>query len=113
MGRQIVQCREPAEGLAEHRPGLDAQLLAQVLAIGDDLIGPHVAQVLRLVLRGTDGLAHRIGQPRAALVEEDQLVVLQSPGQPGRGGWIEAWPGGLMAGPALQEQQIGPAGAPG
>ena len=100
---------EPSEGLAQQAPALQAQSAAQVLAVLDDLIGAQVSEQPGGVCWGAGGIGpvHRAGGSGAALVDEDESVVLEDltdPAEPG----VSAGAGCLAARPALKEDQWRP-----
>ena len=100
---------EPSEGLAQQAPALQAQSAAQVLAVLDDLIGAQVSEQPGGVCWGAGGIGpvHRAGGSGAALVDEDESVVLEDrtdPAEPGVG----TGAGCLAARPALKEDQWRP-----
>ena len=102
---------EAAEGLAEDGPALDAQMGAQVLGVGDDLVGAQMGEVLGLVGGRAERLAHGTRQAGAALVEQHDLVVGEGPAEPAGPDRVEARARRLAARAALEEQQVGPLGA--
>ena len=100
---------EPSEGLAQQAPALQAQSAAQVLAVLDDLIGAQVSEQPGGVCWGAGGIGpvHRAGGSGAALVDEDESVVLEDrtdPAEPGVG----TGAGCLAARPTLEEDQWRP-----
>ena len=100
---------EPSEGLAQQAPALQAQSAAQVLAVLDDLIGAQVSEQPGGVCWGAGGIGpvHRAGGSSAALVDEDESVVLEDltdPAEPG----VSAGAGCLAARSALEEDQWRP-----
>ena len=109
--RQVAGGAEAAEGLPQQAPALDPQPPAQVLAVLDDLVGPHVAEQpgraggVSPGVRPVDGR----GGAGAALVEEDEPVVLQDRADPAQSR-VGRGPGGLAPGPALEEEQRRPGG---
>ena len=109
--RQVAGGAEAAEGLPQHAPALDPQPPAQVLAVLDDLVGPHVAEQpgraggVSPGVRPVDGR----GGAGAALVDEDEPVLLQDRADPAQSR-VGRGPGGLAAGPALEEEQRRPGG---
>ena len=106
MHREIAQHGESAERLAERCPLLDAQVAAQILTVLDDLVGSQVGEILGLVCCRTDRFTHWRRQPGAALVEQDEAVVVQGTTQPaGKSGVDEGGAWGLTAWPALQEDE--------
>ena len=104
-GAEVVQRAEPAEGLAEHAPPVDAEVLAEGLGVAHDRVRAEVGEPLRV--RGGVGprSAVRRGAAGAALVEHQHPVVAQGTFQPGgrRGSADRARR--LLAGTALEEHQ--------
>ena len=91
--RQVGHGAEAAEALAEDAPALDPELLPDELRIADDRVGAEVGQVLGLCLRRvTRNVADRRRSAGAALVEQQQPVVLQRPLDPAVGGSSAASP---------------------
>lgn len=107
LGRQaqIGQGAEPAEALAEDGPGAVAlEVAAQEFGVAHDRVGTEVGEVGGRVLDGGErGAVGRCGAARAALVEQDDPVVLEGAAQPSRPRW--AAPRG--PGSALEPQEPG------
>ena len=110
--RQVGDRAEPAEALPEHAPGRAAgQVAPDELGVQHDAVGPEVGQVIGLGL-GRAQARQRLpggggGPAGAALVEQQDPVVVQRPVQPGVPALRPLRP---EAGPALQEQQPGQVG---
>ena len=85
--RQVGDGAHAAEALPEHAPRLAGQLAPDQLGVEHDAVGAEVGQVVGLGLRRSEpgqGLPVRRGGPAgAALVEQQDPVVLQRPVQPG------------------------------
>ena len=87
---QVPGDAEPSEGLPQQAPALQAQGTAQVLAVLHDLVGAQVSEQPGGVCGGAGdiGPVHRAGGAGAALVDEDEPVMLQDrsdPAEPGVG----------------------------
>ena len=103
--REVRDGAETAEALAEDAPTLHAELLSDQLGVADDRVGPEMRQVLGLLLRAHPRKrADRSRAAGAALVEEQEPVVLERPRPPGLGDELEQ-ARRLRAGPALEEDE--------
>ena len=103
--REVGGDAEAAEGLAEQRPRLLLEGLAEQLGVRHYAVGAQVGEVLG---REGDGGIHRGGPAGAALVEQDDPVVLQGLAEPaadlaGGGGGTQC----AVTGPALEEEEGG------
>jgi hypothetical protein len=79
---------------------------AQRLRVADDRVGAEVGQVIRLLLRRqARKRPDRRRAPRAALVEQDQPVVLEGALLPAGQAW-RGRPRRLRSRPALEEDEI-------
>lgn len=109
VGGQVARGAEAAEGLPQETPPLDAQRSAQVLAVLDDLVGAEVREQTRRGSRVASGIGpiHRAGQPRAALVEQQNPMVLQERAEPAQAG-VGRRTRSLAARTALKEEQRRP-----
>lgn len=109
VGGQVARGAEAAEGLPQETPPLDAQRSAQVLAVLDDLVGAEVREQTRRGSRVAPGIGpiHRGGQASAALVEQQDSMMLQKRTEPAQAGvGRRTW--SLAARTALKEEQRRP-----
>ena len=109
--RQVRAHAEAAEALPEDAPALDAELLTDQLRVAHDRVGAVQLEVRSLLLRAlarqrADG-SRTAG---AALVEQENAVVLQRARQPARRLRIGR-PRRLVARPALEKDEDGPLAA--
>lgn len=106
-GGQIVRGAESAEALAQHGPGrATGEAVFDDLAVAHDAVGPEAGEVLGLGL-GAAALRQRLpvlrtGAAGAALVEEEDAVLLHRAAEPGLPPDEAA---GAEAGTALQIHQ--------
>ena len=109
VGGQVARGAEAAEGLPQETPSLDAQRSAQVLAVLDDLVGAEVREQTRRGSRVAPGIGpiDRGGQPRTALVEQQDSMVLQKRAEPAQAG-VGRRTRSLAARTALKEEQRRP-----
>ena len=85
-----------------------------ILTVLNDLVGTKMGEVLGLTRRIPHWLTHRRRQSRAALIEQNKLVVLQRARQPtGKPGVTQSRAGRLTPRTALQEDQVGLVGSVG
>ena len=106
---QVTGDAEPAEGLPQQAPALQAQGAAQVLAVLHDLIGTQVGEQAGggCGRAGGVGSVHGAGGTGSALVDEEEPVVLEDGADPAQAG-IGAGARCLTARSALKEDEWGP-----
>ena len=115
VGAEITHGSKAPERLSQQRPAFSPQVSAQGFGVSNNLICTQVSQVFCLLRWGQTRQRTEIrirrnrgGSPGSALIEHNDLIVLQGAGQPGRlRRGVQRGPGRLMSGSALQEQQVG------
>ena len=104
--RHVVQHAEATEGLTEHAPAFDAQLVADELSVFHDRIGTETGEVASLLFgaHGLEGCDRRrpAGSP---LVEHEHAEVLQGTLQPAWYRRVSRRARRLHAGTSLQKDE--------